>query len=107
MGDSHADVSKHVRVYLAIFGGLALFTVLTVIASRVHVSTTLHILIALAIATLKASMVAAVFMHLWWEKGKSIWWTLLLCAAFFAALMLLPSLTVFELPPQAQFGTWD
>jgi cytochrome c oxidase subunit 4 len=107
MGGSHADIRKHVRSYLMVFGALALLTVLTVTASYIQVSTAAHVTIALVIATIKASLVAAVFMHLKWERGASIWWTLFFCAVFFAVLMLLPSLTAFELPPQAEMRMWD
>lgn len=107
MAHGHADIQKHVRAYIGVFVGLALLTVLTVAASYIQVSTGLHITIALIIATVKASMVAAIFMHLKWERGISIWWTLGICALFFAVLMLLPSLTTFELPPKAQRTMWD
>ncbi len=107
MGDAHADIRKHVRTYLGVFGALALLTVLTVTASYIHVSTSWHVTIALIIATVKASLVAAVFMHLKWERGISIWWTLFFCAIFFVVLMALPSLTTHELPPQTQTRMWD
>lgn len=107
MAGSHADVQKHVKAYVAVFGALAVLTVLTVLASYVQVSQTMHITIALIIATVKASLVAAIFMHLKWERGASIWWTLLICALFFIVLMALPSLTSFELPPQAMHSMWD
>lgn len=107
MGHGHADIQKHVRAYIGVFVALAVLTVLTVAASYIKVSMGLHITIALIIATVKASMVAAIFMHLKWERGISIWWTLALCALFFAVLMMLPSFTVYELPPQAQHGMWD
>ena len=106
MGDAHADISKHVRSYIIVFAALAVGTILTVAASQIHVSTPAHITIALAIAVVKASLVAAIFMHLKWEHAPSIWWVLLICAVFFVALMLLPSLTTHDHPPQAVQGTW-
>ena len=107
MAHGAAEVQKHVRAYIGVFLALAVLTVVTVAASYIKVSMGLHIAIALVIATIKASMVAAIFMHLKWERGISIWWTLGICAIFFAVLMWVPSLTVFELPPQAQFSMWD
>ena len=107
MADAHADISKHVKQYIGVFVALAVFTVLTVWAAYgVHVSTASHIAIAMVIATIKASLVAAIFMHLKWEKAISIWWLLGLCACFFVFLMLLPVVTVNDLPPQAEFGMW-
>jgi len=106
MAGSHADVRKHVRTYLMVFGALAVGTALTVAASYVHISTGWNNAIALVIASVKASLVAAIFMHLKWERGVSIWWTLLICAAFFLVLIFLPVLTTFDLPRQAQHGMW-
>jgi len=96
MGD-HADVSKHIKTYMMVFAALFVGTVLTVAASQVQVSTPAHITIALAIAVVKASLVAAIFMHLKWEKSFSIWIALLFCAIFFCVLMLLPVLTVQDM----------
>jgi len=106
MGGAHADVSKHMKAYIAVFVALAIGTILTVAASRIHVSTPAHIGIALTIAVVKASLVAAIFMHLKWESAPSIWWVLLVCVIFFVVLMLLPSLTTHDTPPQVVHGTW-
>lgn len=106
MGGAHSDVSKHIRAYLLVFGALAVFTVLTVAASYIKVSMPTHIGIALVIAAVKATMVAAIFMHLKWERGLSIWVTLAFCAIFFITLLLLPVLTSVDLPPKAQHGMW-
>ncbi|MEK6675262.1 MAG: cytochrome C oxidase subunit IV family protein [Planctomycetota bacterium] len=107
MGGAHADVSKHVKAYIGVFVALAVLTVVTVLASYIQVSMGLHITIALVIATIKASFVAAIFMHLKWERGASIWWSLCLCAIFFAVLMMLPSLTVYDHPPRVEDKMWD
>jgi len=107
MGGAHDDVGKHVQAYIRVFAVLAILTVVTVAVSRIHFPGAGNILVALAIAVVKASLVAAIFMHLKWERASAIWWTLAICAAFFLALMMLPVLTTQETPPQAQFGTWD
>jgi cytochrome c oxidase subunit 4 len=107
MGDAHADISKHVKAYLRVFAVLAILTVVTVAVSRIHFSGAGNMVIALVIAAFKASLVAAIFMHLKWEKAPSIWWVLALCAIFFLALIFLPVLTTELLPPQAQQGMWD
>jgi hypothetical protein len=67
----------------------------------------MNLVVALLIATVKASLVAAIFMHLKWEKSVSIWWTLGICGIFFVALMALPSLTTRDLPALSHHGTWD
>lgn len=80
MSDAHADVSKHIKSYVAVFVTLAVFTIITVAVSTVNFGGSLNIVVALAIAAFKASLVAAIFMHLKWEKSPSIWWVLALCA---------------------------
>ncbi len=106
MTDAHADVSKHAKIYLLVFVLLLAGTVLTVAASRVDFHGQWNVVIAVLIAAFKASLVAAIFMHLRWEKGPSVWWLLCLCAVFLLALLLLPVLTVSDLPPQVTRGSW-
>lgn len=106
MADAHADVSKHVRAYLAVFAALATFTVVTIVAAQLHIPHPLNYVVALVIAAIKASMVAAIFMHLKWERAGNIWFVLALCAVFFIVLLLLPVLAVHDLPRQAQYGMW-
>jgi len=106
MSDSH-DISKHVKSYVAVFIALAVFTVVTVVAAYgVHVSKPAHIGIALVIAAIKASLVAAIFMHLKWERSASIWWVLMICAIFFLALISIPVLSQQDAPPGVHYGTW-
>ena len=82
-------VRQHVRVYLMVFGALAVLTVVTVAISYLPLPTAVAIALAMAVATVKASLVGGYFMHLITEQ-KVILYLLLLCAAFFAALMFLP-----------------
>ncbi len=107
MGDAHSDISRHVRAYVAVFVALAIATIVTVAASNVNFGGHWNVFVALAIALFKASLVAAIFMHLKWEKYIGIWWTLGICAIFFAALMSLPILTSRDLPAESRHGTWD
>jgi len=74
---------------------LMIFTVITVTASRFHLAVPVAITIALIIAAMKGSMVAAVFMHLSHEK-RWIYGTLLLTAVFFIGLLLLPLFTSLD-----------
>ena len=106
MGDAHADISKHVKSYIGVFVALAIMTVVTVGASRVDFTHWGNITIALAIAGFKASLVAAIFMHLKWEKAPWIWWVLALCAVAFLILMAVPVLSVNDHPPGVKIGTW-
>ena len=88
--DAHAhDVSKHVKVYIAVFVALLVGTVLTVGMYSVHFdSMAVTISIALFIATVKAFLVAGFFMHLISEK-KTIYAVLAATAFFLASMMYL------------------
>ncbi len=96
MGGNHADIDRHVRIYMAVFRTLLLFTGLTVAAWKwgpEAVGPT--IAVALAIAVIKASLVALFFMHLSAEK-KLIYWVLALATVFFFVLLLTPVLGFFD-----------
>jgi cytochrome c oxidase subunit IV len=69
--DEHTahDVSKHVRRYLMVGGTLLLFTAITVFLSYVNFGTQkANVAVAMLVATFKAGLVAAIFMHLSSEK---------------------------------------
>ena len=98
----HSDVEavrKSVRTYLMIGGALLVFTVITVAANYLHLSVPAAITLALIIASIKASMVAAVFMHLNHEK-QWIYGSLILTVTFFVVLIFLPLFTTMD-----TFGT--
>lgn len=88
MSDHSDDVSKHIRGYLIIGATLIIGTVLTVLASRVDLGHHWNIVLALVIATVKASLVALYFMHLISEK-KMIYTVLGFTAFFFIGLMFI------------------
>src|SRR4051812_28024154 len=93
MSDAHADdISKHVRTYFMVFGALMVFTIITVGVSYLHLETREAIIVALFIATIKASLVAMFFMHLNHER-KLIYYTLALTVVFFMFLMIIPLAT--------------
>ena len=95
MHSDPAAVKKTVRGYLMVGAALLGFTVITVAANQLHFAVPVAITVALVIATMKGSMVAAVFMHLSHEK-KWIYGALILTVLFFAVLMLLPNLSVSD-----------
>lgn len=69
--DEHTahDVSKHIRGYLMVGGTLLLFTGITVALSYVNFGTQkANVAVAMLVATFKAGLVAAIFMHLSSEK---------------------------------------
>ena len=88
-GHGEEAIKKSVRSYLVVFVSLAALTALTVAVSYLDLSAGLGILVALVIATFKASLVAMFFMHLIDER-KAIYSILLLTAVFFIVLIFVP-----------------
>ena len=94
----HSDpeaIKKSVRTYFMVGAALFVFTVITVAVNQVHLAVPLAITVALIIATIKGSMVAAIFMHLSNEK-KWIYGALILTLAGFIVLMTVPFFTVAD-----------
>ena len=83
-------VKKQVRSYVAVFITLAVLTAVTVGASYLHLPHKGAVALALLIATVKASLVAAIFMHLNSEK-RIVWLVLMFAAFFFIFVLLIPS----------------
>jgi cytochrome c oxidase subunit 4 len=92
LDEGHADIDRHVRAALLVFGALLLLTGFTVAAWTLHLPTRSAITLALLIAVAKGSLVAGWFMHLVSER-RLIYWVLALTAAFFVPLLLIPVLT--------------
>lgn len=94
-GQDHSDIQSHVRIYMLVFGALAILTVITVGASYLEVTSGESIFIALIIASVKGSLVASYFMHLISERTMIIN-ILLLTVAFFFVLMFIPLMTTID-----------
>ena len=75
----------NVRGYLLVFGALLTLTVVTVGVASLNLSEETTVLVAVSIATIKASLVAMFFMHLKGEKPM-VFWPLGLTAFLFVAL---------------------
>jgi len=88
-GHSVEEIKKETRVYILVFVALAALTLVTVGVSYLHLSVGAAIALALFIATIKGSLVAAFFMHLLSER-KVIYAVLILTLVFFVALLFLP-----------------
>ncbi|MFL6529921.1 MAG: cytochrome C oxidase subunit IV family protein [Chthoniobacterales bacterium] len=90
------DVSHHVRKYLMVGALLLIFTGLTVFLSYVDFgSRKLNMAIGMLVATFKAGMVGAIFMHLAAEK-KLIYRVLLFTFFFVLALFWLTYLHWYD-----------
>jgi len=80
------DVAVHVRGYLTVFGALIVLTLVTVGVSYLRLPEAETVVVALVIATAKASLVAMFFMHLKGERPM-VAWPLGLTAFLFVALL--------------------
>lgn len=81
-----------VKVLLSTWGALTFFTVLTVLAAKIDFSSaSLSLIVALVIATMKASLVCLFFMHLRYDKPihAVIFLSSLLFLMLFAGLTLM------------------
>lgn len=92
MSHDAADIDKHVRTYLIVFGSLLFLTVVTVAISYLHLPTMAAIGLALFVATIKGSLVACYFMHLLSER-KLVLAVLALTVLFFFFVLLGPLVT--------------
>jgi caa(3)-type oxidase subunit IV len=84
--NSPEAIRKEIRKYLMVFGMLAVLTVVTVAISRLHLPTHEAIALALAVALVKGTLVAAFFMHLISER-KLVFAVLAFTVFFFGMLM--------------------
>jgi cytochrome c oxidase subunit 4 len=69
--DDHDHGIAHVaprKVLLGTFGVLMVLTIVTVLATRVDFGSQMNLVIAMGIATVKATFVAMYFMHLRYDK---------------------------------------
>jgi cytochrome c oxidase subunit 4 len=98
MSDHSTDISKHIRGYMIVGGTLLIGTILTVLASYVDLGHHWNIVLALIIATVKASLVALFFMHLISER-QMIYIVLAFTAIFLVGLMFLTIGSFADFPP--------
>lgn len=82
------------NIYLAVFGALAVLTAVTVSVSYLHLARSGAIAVAVFIAAVKVSLIAAFFMHLKMEKRViHIVLYIALFLVLFLLLTVLPDLT--------------
>jgi cytochrome c oxidase subunit 4 len=78
----HLGPAQYVLVWVA----LMVLTGVTLAVWKTNLSYSARVVVALSIATVKATMVAIVFMHLWEEKGVAR--LVLVVSALFVALLI-------------------
>lgn len=84
--DSPEAIRKEIRKYLIVLGMLALLTGVTVWIASFHLPTWQAVALALVVASIKGSLVAAFFMHLISER-KLIYAVLVLTIFFFGMMI--------------------
>ena len=85
---AHDPHRPNVGLYVKVFAALMVLTVVTVAISKIHLPRPQAIGLGLFVALIKASLVGALFMHLWGEN-KLIHRTLWITVAC-AAILILP-----------------
>ncbi len=92
-GTGHEEAHVHVvppQILLGVFGALAVLTVVTVAVTWVDLGA-MNLVAALAIAVVKATLVALYFMHLRWDRpiNAVVFVTAIVFVMVFVALALL------------------
>jgi len=93
-----------VKLLLGVFGALTVLTVFTVLVTSIDLGSQGNFVVAMIIATIKAGLVMAFFMHLVWDKKFNL--TVFLSAFLFVLLFL--SLAITDRNEyQAQIDTFE
>ena len=82
-------VQQQVRTYFIVFLSLLVLTVVTVAVSRIHLPVAAGVAVALIVASLKGTLVAGIFMHLFDDKFPFIFKVLVFSAIFFVVMIAL------------------
>jgi cytochrome c oxidase subunit 4 len=93
MKTEHKEHIVKPPVYVAVAVALYILTVITVLAAWIDLGKILNTIIALSIASFKASLVALFFMHIKYES-KLLWFMILIPIIILLILLALPILDV-------------
>ncbi|MBC8346492.1 MAG: cytochrome C oxidase subunit IV family protein [Candidatus Marinimicrobia bacterium] len=96
-GHSVEDIKKSVKVYIGVFAALAVLTVVTVAASYLDLTSGESFFLAIIIASVKGTLVAGYFMHLFSER-TAILAVLGLTFIFLLTIMFLPYMALTDHP---------
>ncbi len=98
-GDDHGHGLSHVastKVLLGTFGALMVLTIMTVAATMVDLGSSMNLLVAMIVATIKAGLVCMFFMHLRYDKVMHT-------VAFLAALLFALLFVSFALMDSSEY----
>ncbi len=100
------EADSHAGRYWIVWIALLFFTILTWALSRLHIPGGWGVVVALAIAVTKGSLVALFFMHLWDQRGANrlVFLSALVFVALLIGLTLADNATRFPLanPPGSE-----
>ena len=88
--NSPEAIQAETRKYMMVFASLAALTIITVAVSYLDLSIGMAVTLAMIVASVKGTLVAAYFMHLLDER-KTIYAILVLTMVFCVVLMVLPA----------------
>lgn len=80
-------LQQQVRVYFVVFISLMVLTIVTVAVSRLQLPVAAGIAVALVVASVKGTLVAGIFMHLFHDKFPFIFKVLIFSAIFFVVMI--------------------
>ncbi len=92
---AHGDEIAHVmpvRMLIGVWAALMILTVITVAVTSVDLGSRVNLIVAMAIATIKAGLVVTYFMHLRWDRPFNI--LVFLGSLLFVSLFI--SMTLFD-----------
>ncbi len=95
MADDVEHLRRNIKTYVGVFLTLGVLTLVTVWASYLPINMQGHVVVALLIASVKAALVAAFFMHLSSEK-PFILRVLIFTGIFFLGLLILSLWAYFD-----------
>lgn len=87
---AHDEHRPNVALYVKVFAALMVLTLVTVAISKIHLPPAQAIGLGLFVALVKASLVGALFMHLWGENKliHNALWITVGCAAILVIPMI-------------------
>ncbi|MCR4296782.1 MAG: cytochrome C oxidase subunit IV family protein [Elusimicrobia bacterium] len=87
---THDEHRPNVALYVKVFAALMVLTLITVAISKIHLPRPQAVALGVFVALVKASLVGALFMHLWGENKlihKALWITVGLGAALILPML--------------------
>ena len=93
--NSDHSIEHHIQTYIRVFIALGVLTVITVAVSYLEVSFIEAFFLAIAIASIKGSLVLGFFMHLISERAAIIW-ILVATTVAFIILMFIPLISLTD-----------